>query len=123
MTITASLVASENGSLVLPSNARLYRFHWVHTPLLLTGRTDEAFSSSIRAVGSVPGDFPVSVWVTAADCWMCPPVARSLLVLPITGEDLLCLLIRLQIRGRGKHPVWLVITYTKWTPGPFSVVC
>ncbi|XP_019278152.2 transmembrane protein 130 isoform X1 [Panthera pardus] len=84
VTLTASLVANENGSLVLPSNTRVYRFHWIHTPLLLTGKTDEAFSSTIRAVGNVPGDFPVSVWVTAADCWMCQPVARSLLVLPIT---------------------------------------
>ncbi|XP_047693412.1 transmembrane protein 130 isoform X3 [Prionailurus viverrinus] len=87
VTITASLVANENGSLVLPSNTRVYRFHWIHTPLLLTGKTDEAFSSTIRAVGNVPGDFPVSVWVTAADCWMCQPVARSLLVLPITEDQ------------------------------------
>ena len=109
MTITASLVANENGSLVLPSNTRVYRFHWIHTPLLLTGKTDEAFSSTIRAVGNVPGDFPVSVWVTAADCWMCQPVARSLLVLPITGEALFCLLLCLQMWGRGKHLAWSVI--------------
>jgi len=96
VTITASLVASDNGSLVLPTSTRLYHFHWIHTPLLLTGKTDEAFSSTIRAVGTMPGDFPVSVWVTAADCWTCQPVARSLLVLPITGEDLFCLLIGLQ---------------------------
>ncbi|KAK2495017.1 hypothetical protein MC885_001367 [Smutsia gigantea] len=81
VTITASLVANDNGSLVLPSNTPLYHFHWIHTPLLLTGKTDEAFNSTIRAVGNVPGDFPVSVWVTAADCWKCPPVARSLLLL------------------------------------------
>ncbi|XP_007448927.1 PREDICTED: transmembrane protein 130 isoform X1 [Lipotes vexillifer] len=84
VTITASLVADDNGSLVLPASTRLYRFRWIHTPLLLTGKTDEAFSSTIRVVGNVPGDFPVSVWVTAADCGMCQPVARSVLVLPIT---------------------------------------
>ncbi|XP_020756248.1 transmembrane protein 130 isoform X2 [Odocoileus virginianus] len=84
VTITASLVADDNGSLALPASTSLYRFHWIHTPLLLTGKADEAFSSTIRVVGSVPGDFPVSVWVTAADCGMCQPVARSLLVLPIT---------------------------------------
>nr|KAF6449157.1 transmembrane protein 130 [Rousettus aegyptiacus] len=82
--ITASLVASDNGSLVLPTSFHSYRFHWLHTPLLLTGKSDEAFSSTIRAVGNAPGDFPVSVWVTAANCWMCQPVARSLLVLSIT---------------------------------------
>ncbi|XP_024432858.2 transmembrane protein 130 isoform X1 [Desmodus rotundus] len=84
VTVTASLVASDNGSLDLPTDTHSYRFHWIHSPLLLTGKTDEAFSSSIRAVGSTPGDFPVSVWVTAANCWMCQPVARSLLVLSIT---------------------------------------
>ena len=86
MTIMASLVADDNGSLALPASTRLYHFHWIHTPLLLTGKADEAFSSTIRVVGSVPGDFPVSVWVTAANCGMCQPVARSLLVLPITGD-------------------------------------
>ncbi|KAM5213745.1 transmembrane protein 130 isoform 1-T1 [Hipposideros larvatus] len=84
VTVTASLVASDNGSLVLPTNIHFYRFHWIHTPLLLTGKKDEAFSSTIRAVGIEPGDFPVSVWVTAANCWMCQPVARSLVVLSIT---------------------------------------
>lgn len=84
VTITASLVADDNGSLVLPASTHLYCFHWLHTPLLLTGKTDEAFSSTIRAVGNTAGDFPVSVWVTTADCWMCQPVARSLFVLPIT---------------------------------------
>ncbi|XP_006906598.1 transmembrane protein 130 [Pteropus alecto] len=84
VTVTASLVASDNGSLVLPTSFHFYRFHWIHTPLLLTGKTEEAFSSTIRAVGNTPGDFPVSVWVTAANCWICQPVARSLLVLSIT---------------------------------------
>uniref|UniRef100_A0A4W2BJZ5 Transmembrane protein 130 n=1 Tax=Bos indicus x Bos taurus TaxID=30522 RepID=A0A4W2BJZ5_BOBOX len=87
VTIMASLVADDNGSLALPTSTHLYRFHWIHTPLLLTGKADEAFSSTIRVVGSVPGDFPISVWVTAADCGMCQPVARSLLVLPITGSS------------------------------------
>ncbi|XP_036990700.2 transmembrane protein 130 isoform X2 [Artibeus jamaicensis] len=84
VTVTATLVASDNGTLDLPTDTHFYRFHWIHSPLLLTGKTEEAFSSSIRAVGSVPGDFPVSVWVTAANCWKCQPVARSLLLLSIT---------------------------------------
>lgn len=103
VTITASLVASDNGSLVLPSSFHFYRFHWLHTPLLLTEKTEEAFSSTIRAVGNTPGDFPVSVWVTAANCWICQPVARSLLVLSLTGEDLSCVLICLQTPGAEKN--------------------
>lgn len=84
VSITASLVAKDNGSLLLPTGTSIYHFHWVHTPLLLMGKRDEAFSSIIRAVGTVPGDVPVSVWVTTANCWMCRPVARSFLVLPVT---------------------------------------
>ncbi|KAM8765952.1 transmembrane protein 130 isoform 1-T1 [Rhynchonycteris naso] len=84
VTITANLVPSDNGSLALPANNPVYHFHWIHAPLLLTGKTDEAFNSTIHAVTNVPGDFPVSVWVTASKCWMCQPVARSLLVLSIT---------------------------------------
>ncbi|XP_054434281.1 transmembrane protein 130 [Pteronotus mesoamericanus] len=84
VTITASLVASDNGSLDLPTDTHFYHFHWIHAPLLLTGKTEEAFSSTIRAVGTAPGDFPVSVWVTTADCRMCQPVARSLVVLSVT---------------------------------------
>ncbi|XP_004617387.2 transmembrane protein 130 isoform X2 [Sorex araneus] len=83
VSITASLVAKDNGSLHLPPSTRC-RFHWVHAPLLLTGRVDEALSSTVRAVGTVPGDVPVSVWVTAARCGMCRPLARSFLVLPVT---------------------------------------
>uniref|UniRef100_A0A2I2Z904 Transmembrane protein 130 n=1 Tax=Gorilla gorilla gorilla TaxID=9595 RepID=A0A2I2Z904_GORGO len=45
---------------------------------------EKGLSSTIRVVGHVPGEFPVSVWVTAADCWMCQPVARGFVVLPIT---------------------------------------
>lgn len=96
MTISASLVARDNGSLTLPTDAQLYSFHWIHTPLLLTSKVEADLTSTIRVVANVPGDFPVSVWVTAADCWMCQPVARSLVVLPITGEvpQALCLLLR-----------------------------
>ncbi|KAM6155354.1 transmembrane protein 130 isoform 1-T1 [Rhynchocyon petersi] len=84
VTITASFVARDNGSLALPAEAHHYRFHWIHTPLVLTSKTEKALSSTIRVVSSVPGDLPVSVWVTAANCWMCQPVARAFAVLPIT---------------------------------------
>ncbi|XP_006859811.1 PREDICTED: transmembrane protein 130 [Chrysochloris asiatica] len=84
VTISASFVARDNGSLALPADAHLYRFHWIHAPLVLTGKTEKALSSTIRVVGNMPGDLPVSVWVTSANCWMCHPVARGFTVLPIT---------------------------------------
>lgn len=121
MTITASLEASDNGSLALPASSHSYRFHWIHSPLLLTGKADGAFSSTIRAVGNVPGDFPVSVWVTAADCWMCQPVARSLLVLPVTGEGLSCSVMCLQSLGAETiRPGWYS---QKCRAGPRCLVC
>ncbi|XP_052024571.1 transmembrane protein 130 [Apodemus sylvaticus] len=83
VTISASLVVKDNGSLPLPADAHLYRFHWIHTPLTLTAKTEKNLTSTIRVVGSVSGDFPVSVWVTDVDCWMCKPLARSTLLLPI----------------------------------------
>ncbi|XP_053410822.1 transmembrane protein 130 isoform X1 [Nycticebus coucang] len=84
VTISASLVAKENGSLALRGDTHLYHFHWIHTPLRLTSKTEKDLSSTIHVVSSMPGDFPVSVWVTAADCWMCQPVARGSVILPIT---------------------------------------
>ncbi|XP_049760504.1 transmembrane protein 130 isoform X2 [Elephas maximus indicus] len=84
VTISASFVTRDNGSLALPTDAHLYRFHWIHTPLVLTGRTEKTLSSTIRVVSNVPGDLPVSVWVTAANCWTCQPVARGFTVIPVT---------------------------------------
>ncbi|KAM4820578.1 transmembrane protein 130 isoform 1-T1 [Thomomys bottae] len=84
MTISATLAAKDNSSLTLPASAHLYHFHWIHTPLMLTGKTENELTSTIHVVSSVPGDFPVSVWVTSADCWMCQPMARSFAVLSFT---------------------------------------
>ncbi|XP_052610393.1 transmembrane protein 130 [Peromyscus californicus insignis] len=83
VTISANLTVKDNGSLSLPADTHLYRFHWVHTPLILTAKTEKNLTSTIHVVGRVAGDFSVSVWVTAVDCWMCKPLARSALVLPI----------------------------------------
>lgn len=87
VTISASLVIKDNGNLSLPTDAHLYRFHWIHAPLTLTAKTEKNLTSTIHVVGNRPGDFPITVWVTAVDCWMCKPLARSALVLPIKGED------------------------------------
>lgn len=88
VTISASLEVKDNGSLPLPADTHLYRFHWIHTPLTLTAKNEKNLTSTIHVVGGVPGDFPISVWVTAVDCWVCQPLARSTLLLPIKGEDL-----------------------------------
>ncbi|XP_048223611.1 transmembrane protein 130 [Perognathus longimembris pacificus] len=84
VTISAALVAKDNSSLTLPTNAHLYHFYWIYTPLMLTGKTENDLTSTIHVVSSVPGDFPVSVWVTSADCWMCQPMARSVIILSFT---------------------------------------
>uniref|UniRef100_G1NZM2 Transmembrane protein 130 n=1 Tax=Myotis lucifugus TaxID=59463 RepID=G1NZM2_MYOLU len=118
--ITASLVASDNGSLVLPTDPHSYRFHWVHSPLMLKGKTEEAFRSTIRAVGNVPGDFPIAVWVTSADCQMCQPVARSRLVLSITDSgcrETSAWLVMTEMHTRPLTPLCSV-ELTKDQPGP-----
>ncbi|XP_004599340.2 transmembrane protein 130 [Ochotona princeps] len=86
MTISASLVAKDNGSLAMTPDTHLYRFHWIHTPLMLTGKMEKDLTSTIRLVGHLPGNFPISVWVTATDCWMCQPVTRSFAVVSITDS-------------------------------------
>lgn len=83
--LTASLRFRENNSLFLPPSSQAYRFHWVYGPLLLMGKSDGKFSSSVRVVGSVPGDFAIIVWVTTDHCRFCHPVATDDLVLSITG--------------------------------------
>ncbi|XP_075384682.1 transmembrane protein 130 isoform X2 [Tenrec ecaudatus] len=84
VTVSASFVDEDNSSLSLSAEDPLYHFHWIHTPLILTNKTQKGLSSTIRVVSQAPGDLPVSVWVTAANCWMCQPVARGFTVLPIT---------------------------------------
>uniref|UniRef100_U3IFL7 Transmembrane protein 130 n=2 Tax=Anas TaxID=8835 RepID=U3IFL7_ANAPP len=41
-------------------------------------------NSMINVTGEFPGTFPVSVWVTHRNCWLCRPVARNVTVLQIT---------------------------------------
>ncbi|XP_021110435.1 transmembrane protein 130 isoform X3 [Heterocephalus glaber] len=84
VTIAASLEARDNGTLALPADVHVYHFLWIHTPLMLTGKVEKDLSSTISVVGSVPGDFLVSVWVTATSCRMCHPLARSFVVVAIT---------------------------------------
>uniref|UniRef100_A0A8C0BDN2 Transmembrane protein 130 n=1 Tax=Buteo japonicus TaxID=224669 RepID=A0A8C0BDN2_9AVES len=44
----------------------------------------QRFNSVISVTGEFPGTFPVSVWVTHRNCWLCRPVARNVTVLQIT---------------------------------------
>lgn len=82
--ITAILEVKEDSSPAMPASTQAYRFHWVHSPLLLTGKADEALRSTIHVVSSTPGDFAVSVWVTPADCQQCQPLARSRVFIAFT---------------------------------------
>ncbi|NXG01536.1 TM130 protein, partial [Sakesphorus luctuosus] len=62
----------------------LYHFNWIYAPLILIEKSEQQFSSVIYVTGEFPGTFPVSVWVTHRNCWMCRPVARNVTVLRVT---------------------------------------
>uniref|UniRef100_A0A8C5TPN3 Transmembrane protein 130 n=1 Tax=Malurus cyaneus samueli TaxID=2593467 RepID=A0A8C5TPN3_9PASS len=47
----------------------------------------QGFNSVINVTGEFPGTFPVSVWVTHRNCWLCRPVARNTTVLQITEDS------------------------------------
>uniref|UniRef100_A0A8C3VC44 Transmembrane protein 130 n=1 Tax=Catharus ustulatus TaxID=91951 RepID=A0A8C3VC44_CATUS len=46
----------------------------------------QRFNSVINVTGEFPGTFPVSVWVTHKNCWLCRPIARNITVLQITDS-------------------------------------
>ncbi|NXG94664.1 TM130 protein, partial [Stercorarius parasiticus] len=64
--------------------SNLYHFNWIYAPLILIEKSEQQFSSVINVTGEFPGTFPVSVWVTHRNCWLCRPVARNVTVLQIT---------------------------------------
>uniref|UniRef100_A0A8B9FMK8 Transmembrane protein 130 n=1 Tax=Amazona collaria TaxID=241587 RepID=A0A8B9FMK8_9PSIT len=47
-------------------------------------KSEQQFNSVINVTGEFPGTFPISVWVTHRNCWLCRPVARNVTVLQIT---------------------------------------
>ncbi|XP_071300140.1 transmembrane protein 130 [Agelaius tricolor] len=61
-----------------------YHFNWVYAPLILIEKSEQQFNSIINVTGEFPGTFPVSVWVTHKNCWLCRPIARNVTVLQIT---------------------------------------
>lgn len=69
--------------------SNLYHFNWIYAPLILIEKSEQRFNSVINVTGEFPGTFPVSVWVTHRNCWLCRPVARNVTVLQITGKTAL----------------------------------
>lgn len=66
--------------------SNLYHFNWIYAPLILIEKSEQQFNSVINVTGEFPGTFPVSVWVTHKNCWLCRPIARNITVLQITGK-------------------------------------
>ncbi|XP_028914444.1 transmembrane protein 130 [Ornithorhynchus anatinus] len=82
--VLATLIAGNGSHAVFPDDLKQYRFHWVYSPLLLTGKSEGEFNSAISVTGQSPGDFPIAVWVTPADCWLCQPLAKGFTLLHVT---------------------------------------
>ncbi|XP_014379055.1 transmembrane protein 130 [Alligator sinensis] len=82
-TISASLIM-KNDDDVLIQDPNSYCFNWIYAPLTLTKKSEQQFNSMIVVTGEFPGDFPISVWVTHTDCWLCWPIAGNVTMLQVT---------------------------------------
>ncbi|XP_062444129.1 transmembrane protein 130 [Rhea pennata] len=85
--ITTGAQATVRASLSMKNNSitsNLYHFNWIYAPLILINKLEQGFHSLINVTGEFPGTFPVSVWVTHRNCWLCRPVARNVTVLHVT---------------------------------------
>ncbi|XP_065589010.1 transmembrane protein 130 [Cyrtonyx montezumae] len=85
--ITTGAQATVRTTLRMKNNSavsNLYHFNWIYAPLILIEKSQQHFNSVIRVTGEFPGTFPVSVWVTHRNCWLCRPVARNVTMLQIT---------------------------------------
>ncbi|NXN96294.1 TM130 protein, partial [Rhinopomastus cyanomelas] len=78
-TVHASL-SMKNGSVT----SNLYHFNWIYAPLILMQKSEQQLNSVINVTSEFPGTFPVSVWVTHRNCWLCRPIARNATMLHIT---------------------------------------
>lgn len=85
-TISASLIM-KNDDDVLIQDPNSYHFNWIYAPLTLTKKSEQQFNSVIVVTGEFPGDFPISVWVTHTDCWLCWPIAGNVTMLQVTGKS------------------------------------
>lgn len=66
--------------------SNLYHFNWIYAPLILIEKSEQRLNSVINVTGEFSGTFPVSVWVTHKNCWLCRSVVRNITVLQITGK-------------------------------------
>ncbi|NXN22110.1 TM130 protein, partial [Nycticryphes semicollaris] len=85
--ITTGAQATVHASLRMKNDSvasNWYHFNWIYAPLILIEKSEQRFSSVISVTGEFPGTFPVSVWVTHKNCWLCRPVARNVTVLQFT---------------------------------------
>ncbi|XP_057272876.1 transmembrane protein 130 [Pezoporus wallicus] len=85
--ITTGAQATVHASLSMKNEnvaSNLYHFNWIYAPLILIEKSEQQFNSIMNVTGEFPGTFPISVWVTHRNCWLCRPVARNDTVLKIT---------------------------------------
>ncbi|XP_067162258.1 transmembrane protein 130 isoform X1 [Apteryx mantelli] len=85
--ITTGAQATVRASLIMKNDSitsNLYHFNWIYAPLILIEKSEQRFHSLINVTSEFPGAFPLSVWVTHRNCWLCRPVARNVTVLHIT---------------------------------------
>ncbi|NWY63002.1 TM130 protein, partial [Chionis minor] len=85
--ITTGAQATVHASLSMKNDSvasNWYHFNWIYAPLILIKKSEQRFNSMINVTSEFPGTFPVSVWVTQRNCWLCRPVARNVTVLQIT---------------------------------------
>ncbi|KFO79929.1 Transmembrane protein 130, partial [Cuculus canorus] len=85
--ITTGAQATVRASLSMKNDSyasNLYHFNWIYAPLILIEKSEQQLNSVINVTGEFPGTFPVSVWVTHRNCWLCRPVARNVTMLQIT---------------------------------------
>ncbi|NXG15287.1 TM130 protein, partial [Grallaria varia] len=85
--ITTGAQATVQATLIMKNESitsDLYHYNWIYAPLILIEKSEQQFNSVINVTGEFPGTFPVSVWVTHRNCWLCRPVARNVTVLQIT---------------------------------------
>ncbi|XP_054247305.1 transmembrane protein 130 [Indicator indicator] len=85
--ITSGAQATIHASLSMKNDSdtsNLFHFNWIYAPLILIEKSEQRLNSVINVTSEFPGIYPVSVWVTHRNCWLCRPVARNVTMLQIT---------------------------------------
>ncbi|KAM5151826.1 LOW QUALITY PROTEIN: transmembrane protein 130 [Mantella aurantiaca] len=84
-TVNACLEVSKDGTILI-DNPRLYNFHWIYSPLLLSQHMESDTSSVITLQCNTPGTYLVSVGVTEKSCPSCEPIAKNTIQLQVTKD-------------------------------------